>query len=112
MPSGDFVSYGNSHWQRTLLPMLVIFGRSARASANWTEIPGALRNIGRTGRYYRSDQATTDTAEVREARIRRSARRLFDALGPAIEPDVVNTLVEALVTELVEPAPPSPEQPT
>jgi hypothetical protein len=109
VPSDDLVSYGNSHWQRTLLPMLVIFGRSARASANWAELRGALRDIGRTGRYYRSEQAAADTAEVREARIRQSARRFFDALVPAIEPDLLNTLVEALVKELAESVPPRPD---
>ena len=105
-PSQTFFTYANKHWQRALIPLVVVTVRHAGGSVRWSEVPSALRQFRQLGRYYRSGEAAAEPRDVREARIREGLHRILSTLGPAVEGEMLDVMAEVLA-ELLAEAPPS-----
>jgi hypothetical protein len=108
-PSDHFVSYAERHRERALIPLVVVFLRSARRSVDWAGLLRAYPGVREFGRYYRSGQAAAALPSVREAQLREVTERFLVALNPHIEPRIRDLLVDALIKELADFVP-TPQQ--
>jgi hypothetical protein len=92
-----FIEYADAHWERTVLPLVAMFGRSARRSLRWRKLPQAMMGIRKVVRYYRSGVASSDTAELREERTRRGIEQIVQVL-PELPEAVMARAVQELTT--------------
>jgi hypothetical protein len=94
-----FVGYAERHLGRVMAPALVLAAGQFVRSVRPARIPLAINACLKTRRYLRSDEARSDTAEVREERMRAWFKAISGAISLPCPPELESQLVSFLLND-------------
>jgi hypothetical protein len=99
-PADTFGSYADDHWRRVMHPFTAMGSKGMLQSTDWRKIPKVWVIIKEIRRYYNSEQAQHDPAELVEARIREAYETALRTLNPNFSQAELDLLMEHIAPQL------------
>jgi len=93
-PAETFDQYADDHWRRMMHPFIAIGSKGSLRCLDWRNLPKAWAQIKEARKYYNSEQAQHDPAELIEERIRKVYQAVLKILNPGFSQTEIDTLVD------------------